>query len=240
MNVVVCILLFLGLKSHCVSGATVLECTIGPDGTEVCGEEELEEGGSEAKGGDPQDSQEGKSDVWTDISSENDENVLFWEGGTLVNSKIECLDRIENCHDIIDSDPNVCKVGENVDILDAIDLLDQLVQTSSRCKVSCGICEKKEGKTTNIKMKQRNDGTMEEQAKVQSVIFESVRYLHVTVLVDDGFKDMYQLCQDDNELCAFWASMEECNQNPSFMEESCMLSCNTCDKHTMYVQSDPS
>jgi hypothetical protein len=39
-----------------------------------------------------------------------------------------------------------------------------------------------------------------------------------------------EACEDDHELCAFWASAGECKNNAGYMLKSCQVSCNTCKK----------
>ena len=35
-------------------------------------------------------------------------------------------------------------------------------------------------------------------------------------------------CFDDNDNCAYWSSVDECDNNPVYMLESCRKSCGTC------------
>lgn len=45
---------------------------------------------------------------------------------------------------------------------------------------------------------------------------------------DDTFRGEESTCQDTNEACCDWASKGECDRNPTFMSESCPLSCDQC------------
>ena len=45
---------------------------------------------------------------------------------------------------------------------------------------------------------------------------------------DEGDDETW--CVDDYELCTFWASEDECKNNPGFMHKSCQKSCNSCKK----------
>lgn len=37
-----------------------------------------------------------------------------------------------------------------------------------------------------------------------------------------------ETCVDDHESCSYWASLGECNANPSYMLDNCKKSCNNC------------
>jgi len=76
---------------------------------------------------------------------------------------------------------------------------------------------------------QRNDGTNEERGKVSDLIEESKRYLRYQVLVDPLYRSVFMSCTNKHELCAFWASLGECESNPGYMHENCNLSCRKCE-----------
>jgi len=42
--------------------------------------------------------------------------------------------------------------------------------------------------------------------------------------------DIAKVCLNLNELCAYWASRDECNKNPSFMIKNCGPSCLSCEE----------
>ena len=49
---------------------------------------------------------------------------------------------------------------------------------------------------------------------------------------DGDMPDFYddELCKDNNEDCAKWADMGECDNNPQYMRANCQRSCQTCSK----------
>ena len=48
-------------------------------------------------------------------------------------------------------------------------------------------------------------------------------------MYDDDDDDDDKECIDKHEHCSFWASLNECTKNPTYMLSSCMKSCNNCN-----------
>lgn len=47
-------------------------------------------------------------------------------------------------------------------------------------------------------------------------------------------------CKDMDSRCSFWASIGECDKNPTYMHSSCAVSCGTCNKaSTLHALKDP-
>ncbi|KHN73444.1 Peroxidase mlt-7 [Toxocara canis] len=42
------------------------------------------------------------------------------------------------------------------------------------------------------------------------------------------FKCLRNGCCDEHEWCRFWASIGECEANPTWMTSNCQLACNSC------------
>jgi len=148
-------------------------------------------------------------------------------GGLMVLPKgeSECIDYSSDCRTKVMDDPEGCDEDD-----------DELFKC---CKASCSICKETELVQTrgNIGIIQRNDGTASERQGVDDVITEMTRYLSDEVLVEDSYRLMYQECTNKNELCAFWASVGECQANKGYMTGNCMLACKLCNEHSKYLHT---
>mmetsp|Transcript_13538 Transcript_13538/g.24526 ORF Transcript_13538/g.24526 Transcript_13538/m.24526 type:complete len:153 (-) Transcript_13538:1755-2213(-) len=85
-----------------------------------------------------------------------------------------------------------------------------------------------------IGVEQRIDGTQEEKDKVHEVIAKTTRYLNLEVWSLPHYREVRENCNNSNELCAFWASVGECETNRSFMLKKCALSCRLCLLRTSF------
>jgi hypothetical protein len=45
-----------------------------------------------------------------------------------------------------------------------------------------------------------------------------------------------ELCEDEDELCNFWAEEGECDENPNYMHSHCSKSCGTCRKSAPFTE----
>lgn len=146
---------------------------------------------------------------------------------------------------------------KNNDCIDESDKCKEIISLSNRdelcgptlgiriiCRTSCAICEQGENdsannsvplKKTTIGVAQSTGGNEMEQQGTNDVLFEMVRYLREEVLVEEGYENMYRQCINQHELCAFWASVGECKNNPAYMGSSCMLACKKCSQHEEYM-----
>ena len=125
----------------------------------------------------------------------------------------------------------------------------------TNCAKSCGTCKKvvKSEAPREVKVVVSEDDkallTEAEQfgerqkvngddaAKVMETVRDSVAYMKngVSTLPDNVLK----LCQNRNELCAFWATIGECAKNAAFMTTNCAPSCRTCDLIDMDTRCPP-
>lgn len=75
---------------------------------------------------------------------------------------------------------------------------------------------------------QTNDSSANTLA-INKLIQNSESYLKHKVLVDPVYRNIANRCINRHELCSFWASLEECENNPGYMLESCSLACLSCE-----------
>jgi len=76
-------------------------------------------------------------------------------------------------------------------------------------------------------VEQEIDGTQEEIDATEEIIQLMNEYL-VTEFAKPQYNSVRYLCINKESLCAFWASVGECTQNESFMNENCSLACRSC------------
>lgn len=56
----------------------------------------------------------------------------------------------------------------------------------------------------------------------------NLNQLNDEVIFAEEKEEEDESCVDTHELCAFWASVDECTKNPNYMLKSCPKSCNSC------------
>ena len=86
-------------------------------------------------------------------------------------------------------------------------------------------------KHLNIGVPQRIDGSEAEKEAVKEVMIQTEYYFRSEVLTHPAYyRDVRNLgvCQNTNELCAFWTSVGECESNRGFMLSHCSASCRLC------------
>lgn len=143
--------------------------------------------------------------------------ILFDDGGTKVFAA-DCVDEKESCKTIIEGkDSELCQPE---------------FRLRETCKRSCQICT---SRTSTIGSIQTVGGTQHEIEGTQKVIKEMVRYLREEVLMEREYELMFKECVNTHELCAFWASIGECENNPTYMLQECMLACKKCSEHPEYL-----
>lgn len=81
---------------------------------------------------------------------------------------------------------------------------------------------------TDRGVRQRVDGSTDERAGVHEVIERMDRYFHDEVWSKPEYEHVRGRCQNVNELCAFWASVGECETNRWFMLSNCAAACRLC------------
>lgn len=192
------------------------ECTVQANGKEVCKERRIEE------------KQFVPVPELSSSSSSRPEEIPFELGGLMVTQKNNfCVDESDSCIELIGSKDNKW-CASNMAIRDV-------------CRLSCGACDKtaQESKSplkkTTIGVPQNSNGSEAEKQATDEVLVEMVRYLREEVLVEVGYQNMYRKCINTNELCAFWASVGECKNNPGYMGGDCMLACKKCNEHEDYM-----
>lgn len=80
----------------------------------------------------------------------------------------------------------------------------------------------------NMGIEQRIDGTEMEQKAIRDVIDMMNQYWFEEVLSKPMYQAVRKTCKNRNELCAFWASVGECENNRIFMLPYCPAACRFC------------
>mmetsp|Transcript_20458 Transcript_20458/g.28908 ORF Transcript_20458/g.28908 Transcript_20458/m.28908 type:complete len:150 (+) Transcript_20458:290-739(+) len=75
---------------------------------------------------------------------------------------------------------------------------------------------------------QRVEGSDVEKENVREVIKKMDEYWVDEVLSFPQYEGVRGKCKNTNELCAFWASVNECENNRVFMMHSCAVACRFC------------
>ena len=74
--------------------------------------------------------------------------------------------------------------------------------------------------------KQNIEGTTSEI--VAEIIRRAERYMSEEVLIKDEYRTARKTCRLRHKLCAFWASIGECDGNAVYMRENCAPVCRAC------------
>jgi prolyl 4-hydroxylase len=61
-------------------------------------------------------------------------------------------------------------------------------------------------------------------------IIDARRYIQDTVMLDEKYNKVRDMCLNLNSQCAFWAVSGECDINPAYMHTNCAPVCYTCEK----------
>jgi len=80
-------------------------------------------------------------------------------------------------------------------------------------------------KAADAGVPQKVGGTEGEKQKTNAVIEKSLQYRKAIISANP---QLAADCVNTNELCAFWASLGECENNPGFMTKGCKLACQVC------------
>jgi len=98
------------------------------------------------------------------------------------------------------------------------------------CQKSCKVCMS-ETKFIDVGYIQHfGDFTdINDEISVLKVIRESSLYLLDNFLGNSELERLRPLCQNNHDLCSYWASLGECREFPDFMLFQCPLSCQVCD-----------
>jgi len=95
------------------------------------------------------------------------------------------------------------------------------------CPVSCGVCDPSE-----IDLGLPQSFHPSHQAEVDQVMEKAKAYVE-RVASDDFLRQALPVCKNRNESCAYWATLGECTNNPSYMQRNCAPVCESCDQVTI-------
>jgi len=82
----------------------------------------------------------------------------------------------------------------------------------------------------NFGARQTIDGNPEENEQMLKVANDMEDYLKSWISRYDNVEEMKEKCTNQHDKCVYWASVGECKNNPSYMQNDCMLACKTCTK----------
>lgn len=80
----------------------------------------------------------------------------------------------------------------------------------------------------DLGVEQTVSGTTEETQKVKEVIKKMEDYFMEEVLAKPEYAPIRGKCLNRERLCAFWASVGECDSNRPFMIAQCTAACRLC------------
>jgi hypothetical protein len=75
---------------------------------------------------------------------------------------------------------------------------------------------------------QRVDGSVSEKWAALKVLYQMEHYFRAEVLARPEYATAKGECANHNELCAFWSSVGECENNRGFMLNNCAAACRLC------------
>mmetsp|Transcript_393 Transcript_393/g.376 ORF Transcript_393/g.376 Transcript_393/m.376 type:complete len:148 (+) Transcript_393:1-444(+) len=81
---------------------------------------------------------------------------------------------------------------------------------------------------SDMGVEQTVSGTKAETEKVRKVIEDMKEYYLTEVMAKPEYDSVRTNCVNKNPLCAFWASIGECDTNRGFMLTSCAPTCRSC------------
>mmetsp|Transcript_52385 Transcript_52385/g.126783 ORF Transcript_52385/g.126783 Transcript_52385/m.126783 type:complete len:186 (+) Transcript_52385:157-714(+) len=88
--------------------------------------------------------------------------------------------------------------------------------------------EQYDGEMINVGITQRVDGAETERKAIRDVLHQMDMYFFEEVLAFPEYSYARSRCKNSNELCAFWASVGECETNRVFMLSNCPAACRFC------------
>lgn len=110
----------------------------------------------------------------------------------------------------------------------------QAVLSKELCLDTGGVCEGESNSSDVIEIsgsygiEQKIEGGQKMQTLER--INKVNKYMTEKVFIEEKFIKMKDDCQNRHELCAFWASIGECDVNPNYMTITCAPSCFSCEK----------
>ena len=87
---------------------------------------------------------------------------------------------------------------------------------------------KVDGKTIDVGVTQRIDGSDSEKQAIKDVLKKMDEYFFKEVLANPEYEFVRPRCKNTNELCAFWSAVGECESNRVFMLSNCPAACRFC------------
>ena len=71
---------------------------------------------------------------------------------------------------------------------------------------------------------------------IMQVLLASQEYFDRVVLNESKYEPVRESCQNQHELCSFWAANDECDINPDWMTVNCAPACQSCERLDVRVR----
>lgn len=85
----------------------------------------------------------------------------------------------------------------------------------------------------------QNLGSAEERSQVLARLEETRRYFETQVNVNETLALVRDICRNQHEQCTFWATVGECENNPTYMQQKCAPACLSCDQAHVSLRCRP-
>jgi len=72
------------------------------------------------------------------------------------------------------------------------------------------------------------EGENDPKSVIHPIVANYTKYMERVVFVDEDYKGVKHSCKNRHELCAFWASLGECENNEVYMQKHCAVACHSC------------
>lgn len=66
--------------------------------------------------------------------------------------------------------------------------------------------------------------------EIEARLAQARDYMHNVVYKDEAFSHVRDICVNKHSLCAFWAIIGECENNPGYMQVNCAPVCQSCEQ----------
>ena len=99
------------------------------------------------------------------------------------------------------------------------------------CKLSCDKCDELRIDQASAKFGQAQVIQGDQGAdtdRMKALLEDMMMYMENEVYMEDIYDAVREDCLNRNELCIYWASIGECENNPGFMTLQCSPACATC------------
>eukprot|EP00977_Amphora_coffeiformis_P022285 scaffold10723_cov164-Amphora_coffeaeformis.AAC.13 len=212
-------------QSTTTTTTTTDDCSIGPDGSQVCVVDSSASASASNNNNNNNDNHKNKHD---DDDNDDDEAL--------------CSDKIgtDKCTKLF---------------LPGHGCIEQFPLASVECRKTCQLCDGGDGVvlTADAQLSMSVDATTDDDndqvvvARLYSAEFpqriegehaadtyrhlqDVDQYMYETVYRDEEFRKVRTTCQNQHALCTFWAMLGECDKNPKYMQIECAPSCFSCDQ----------